>query len=124
MIKQNYLLAFLMVFVTTAVVVGSQSLWKYRLNQLEAGNYTVPAKAVAMLYSPYFWGGLLGYIFATVAWIYILSLYNISLVLPMNSVGYVIATVIGYVAFKEEIRLNHFLGIFVIFVGIFILTRK
>ena len=123
-LKNNYLGAVILVFTTVALVVSSQSLWKYKLLQLQENNLSLLAKYIELAKSPIFWIGMLGYIIATIMWIYILSIYDFSLVHPLNSMGYILALLIGHFFFYEKVGLNRIAGVIAIIIGIIILTRR
>ena len=76
-----------------------------------------------VLKNPYIFLGLGCYVLSVVLWIGALSRINISYAYPMTSLGYVLTAMAGFLLFQEELPFIRILGIGVILVGVFLVSR-
>lgn len=69
-------------------------------------------------------GGLACYMFSVVIWIAALSRVEVSVAYPMLSIGYIVNAFAAWYLFGEALSLQKLSGIFVIVVGIVIMSRS
>lgn len=77
-----------------------------------------------MLVNVWLWLALLCYTVSLIVWMIVLSKVEVSLAYPLSSVGYVITLFIGYIWMNEGIDFYKILGIFIIILGVIILSRS
>ena len=71
----------------------------------------------------YIWSGLLCYGFSLLLWFYVLSKMELSKAYPVVSLGYIFTLFFGYFLLNETITPTKIVGISLIVVGVFVLTR-
>jgi multidrug transporter EmrE-like cation transporter len=74
--------------------------------------------------SPTVLGGLALYALSAVGWLFVLARTELSFAYPFLSVGFVITTVFGWMAFGESISASRILGISLIMVGVVFVARS
>ena len=79
---------------------------------------------VPMLANVYLWAAMLSYGISIFIWMAALSRVEVSFALPFQSVGFILVALAGYFIFGENINLMRILGILVICVGIFLISRS
>lgn len=78
---------------------------------------------VKALSNPLIIVGFLLYGLASFLWLLVLSRENLSFVYPFASLTFVFVMVLSALFLKEEIRLLHWIGSFIIITGLVIITR-
>lgn len=69
-------------------------------------------------------GGLLCYIVSVAVWLMVLSRVEVSYAYPLLSVGYIVTAVAGYYLFQENLSVTRILGIVIIIVGVYFVTKS
>ena len=69
-------------------------------------------------------GGLACYVVSVVVWIMALSRVEVSVAYPLLSVGYVVNALAAWYLFGEAVTPMRFIGIGVIIVGVWLVTRS
>jgi multidrug transporter EmrE-like cation transporter len=77
-----------------------------------------------LLSHPGSWGGIGCYAISVVIWIVALSRAPVSIAYPMLSIGYIVNAVLAYWLFSEPLHASKIAGIFVIIVGVYLVTRS
>jgi multidrug transporter EmrE-like cation transporter len=118
--------AVILIFITVSIVLLGQTMWKSLLKRLasEDQEFILWHSWPLILKSPLFWLGGVTYIVATVMLIFILSIYDFSIVTPLSSMGYILALLIGRFVFCEPLNLAKIAGVVLIIFGVFFLTRS
>lgn len=117
----NLFCAFLMVL--------SNSLIKKTFHGINLNWYGKPTEWVLNFLNlfkfPLFWAALISFICSILAWIYIISVQNISTAYPIQiSFVFILTTISGVYFFNEKISTTGILGLCVILLGIFILLKS
>ena len=81
-------------------------------------------KLVPMLLNPFVFFGLACFGASAVFWLVVLSRLELSLVYPMVSVAYILVALASMIFFKENVTLMRWLGILVIMMGVFLISRS
>ncbi len=81
-------------------------------------------KIIPMFLNPYVFFGLACFGMSAVFWLVVLSRLELSLVYPMVSVAYILVALASWVLFKENVTLARWLGILVIIMGVFLISRS
>ena len=68
--------------------------------------------------------GLFCYVFSVIVWLLVLSRVDVSFAYPMISIGYIITAIAGYYLFDEHLTLTRIVGILIIIVGVYLITRS
>lgn len=74
-------------------------------------------------FNPGILAGLSLYVVSVAVWIYVLSKVEVSVAYPLLSIGYVINLFMAALLFGELITINKVIGIFLIVLGVCVLTR-
>ena len=77
-----------------------------------------------MLANVWLWLSMLCYMVSFVLWMVVLSKMEMSYAYPFLSVGYVVVAVGGYYFFGEGLSMVRLLGIGVICIGVFLISRS
>lgn len=77
-----------------------------------------------MLANVWLWLSMLCYAVSILLWMAVLSKVEVSYAYPFLSVGYIVAAVGGYYFFGEGLSLVRLLGIGVICLGVFLISRS
>jgi drug/metabolite transporter (DMT)-like permease len=106
---------------TTLLITSGQVLWKVGLNKAGGfylSEYGAFANLFRILANPYIMAGFVVYIVATALFMFLLSKYDISLVIPISSVSLVLSLIAGAYIFHEQITLFRITGVVVIITGV------
>lgn len=76
-----------------------------------------------IIFNPMICLGLSCYVVSVIAWIVALSRVEVSFAYPMLSIGYVVSAVAAYYLFGEALTPMRMGGIFVIILGVFMISR-
>jgi uncharacterized membrane protein len=79
-----------------------------------------PLSYIAAMLDPYVAGGVISLIAALLTRMVLLSLADLSFVLPVTAIGYVIAAWLGKVVLHEEVTGRRWIGTVFIFIGAFL----
>ena len=74
--------------------------------------------------NPYIFSGLVCYVVSVVVWIMVLSRVDVSYAYPLLSIGYIVTAVVARIFFGEALGFNRCAGIFVICIGVYLITRS
>lgn len=88
-----------------------QMLWKLGMSKMEGFNI------VNIILNPYIICGVVLYGLATLLWLYVLSKEELSLVYPLQSITYVLGTILAIYMFHENVSLVRWMGIAIIVLG-------
>jgi multidrug transporter EmrE-like cation transporter len=81
-------------------------------------------KIIPMFLNPYVFLGFASFGLSSIFWLVVLSRLELSLVYPMVSVAYILVTIASWLFFKENVTLARWLGILVIIMGVFLISRS
>jgi len=77
-----------------------------------------------MLGNLFLWGAMICYAVSIFLWMAVLAKVEVSYAYPFLSIGYVVASVVGYLWFNEALSLTRIAGIVVICIGVFLISRS
>ncbi|MBA2943261.1 hypothetical protein HZF08_33865 [Paenibacillus sp. CGMCC 1.16610] len=97
-------------------LVSGQTLWKM-------ASLGISGSFLRIFYTPYFLAGGILYVLATGIWVYLLSKLPLSYLYPLQSLAYVLGTIIACVIFKEVIPVTRWLGVCVIIFGAYLIAK-
>lgn len=81
------------------------------------------ALTLRIAFNPGILTGLMMYVVSVAVWIYVLSKAEVGVAYPLLSIGYVLNIFLAAWFFGELITINKLLGIFLIVLGVYVLTR-
>ncbi|MCC7352237.1 MAG: EamA family transporter [Anaerolineae bacterium] len=84
----------------------------------------LPAMAVRAFTTPHVLLGFVAYFVSAVLWLIVLSRVELSLAYPVVSLGYVLVVLTSWLLLGEQVNLLRWLGVFVICVGVYLVTRS
>ncbi|HMP85565.1 MAG TPA: EamA family transporter [Candidatus Paceibacterota bacterium] len=74
--------------------------------------------------NPWFYGAILFFAISTLAWVKILAQMKISIAYPLLSISYILTAIGAYYLFEERLSAINILGIFVIMIGVSLISIK
>jgi multidrug transporter EmrE-like cation transporter len=77
-----------------------------------------------MLTNLYLWFAMICYGVSIILWMIVLSKVEVSYAYPFLSIGYVVASMAGYYFFNESLSLIRVMGIIVICIGVYLISRS
>jgi drug/metabolite transporter (DMT)-like permease len=113
---------YLLLLINIGLLVLGQTLWKIGLSSTKM-EFTL-SSIIRVMSSSYILTGLIAYVIATFIWFYILSRSKLSLIYPLQSIGYAAAAFVGLYIFHESIPPTRWAGIGLIIVGAFFVSMK
>lgn len=112
---------YLLVLANIIFLVLGQSFWKYAVKD----GMTLNLQAVLrVLISPWFIIGAFLYVGATIIWLFLLSKYPLSFLYPLQSLAYVLGLIVALFFFKEDISLIRWIGVSIILLGVFVVSKS
>ncbi len=78
----------------------------------------------ALITNLWLWGAMICYAFSIFLWMSVLSKVEVSFAYPFLSVGYIVVAISGYLLFNESLSLTRILGILVICIGVYLISRS
>ena len=100
-----------------------------RQGMLKLGKISLNAEQIfnmvlAVFTNIYLLAGMFSYAISIILWMVVLSKVNVSIAYPFLSIGYIITAVLAYFILQEPLTLQKIIGILIICLGVFILTRS
>jgi drug/metabolite transporter (DMT)-like permease len=117
----------LLSFFTTFLVTSGQVLWKIGLQKI--GGFYLAEKSilenvVRIISNGWIFSGFVVYAIATGFFMWLLSKFEISLVIPISSVAFIYSLMAGYWIFHETISPLRIVGVLFIVFGVFMVVRN
>lgn len=81
-------------------------------------------KIIPMFLNPYVFFGFACFGLSSIFWLVVLSRLELSLAYPMVSVAYILVAIASWLFFKENVNLVRWLGILIIVLGVFFVSRS
>jgi len=120
---------FVLILVALCVILGAfgQILMKGGMSQVgsigSAGQLFNLGTMFHMFTNPRVLSGLFLYGVSAIMWLGALSQLDVSFMYPMLSLGYVVAAILAFIFLKENITLLRGVGIVVVVIGCFLISR-
>jgi multidrug transporter EmrE-like cation transporter len=83
--------------------------------------WTIGLKVATSLY---IFTGLTCYVFSFIFWLLTLSRMDVSLAYPLSSIGYIMTALASYFILQEKLPLIKIVGIFIIMIGVYVVSRS
>lgn len=107
---------------TAAQLLLKQGMVRIGHFEFAMNNFFPIATKVAI--NPYILTGLVCYVSSVAVWLLVLSRTDVSYAYPMMSLGYIATALAAYWLLNEPLTFIRIAGIFVIMVGVFLITRS
>lgn len=78
---------------------------------------------IRVMFQPVIIFALLDYVLATIVWLYVLTKLEISVAYPIQSMAIPLVSILSMVFFSENFAWSKIVGLVVMLIGIFIITR-
>ncbi|MDB0716230.1 SMR family transporter [Bacteroides xylanisolvens] len=90
----------------------------------ETGMSNMITNLGVMVTNIWLWGAMICYALSILLWMAVLSKVEVSFAYPFLSVGYVVAAVVGYYFFGESLSVIRIVGIVIICIGVYLISRS
>lgn len=111
----------LLCLLNTGLMVVGQVLFKLGSNGKDMSGVD---KILHVMFSPIILCALFLYACTTVLWLYILSKVEISYAYPFQALAFPVVLIISSLLFHEAISLNRWIGVIIIFLGVYIAVMR
>lgn len=116
----------LLSFFTTFLITSGQVLWKIGLDKI--GGFYLAEKSILtnvfrIFSNGWIFSGFVVYAIATGFFMWLLSKFEISLVIPISSVSFIYSLMAGYWIFHETISPLRIVGVLFIIFGVILVVR-
>ncbi|AFH59674.1 membrane protein [Paenibacillus mucilaginosus K02] len=111
----------ILILLNIILLVTGQAVWKIGVTKTPLGG---TRNLLELILSPWIIGGGVLYAVATGIWLYLLSRFPLSFLYPMQSLAYVLGIVISVLIFKEVVPLTRWVGVGVVMVGIYLISKQ
>lgn len=119
--------AIVLTVITSVLITAGQVLWKIGLHNI-GGLYVkdknILDNSLRLISSWHIMTGFVMYGLATGTFMYLLSKYRISLVIPLLSVSFIFSLFAGIAIFREKVNIYNWIGAVVIIIGVYLITRN
>ena len=116
---------YLLLIISISLAVAGQLLMKKGMvlfGSFPASQFLV--KIIPMFLNPYVFFGFTCFGLSSLFWLVVLSRLPLSFVYPMVSIAYVIVAFASVIFFKEHVSLIRWMGIGIIILGVFFISRS
>lgn len=112
---------------TTLLITSGQVLWKVGIQK--AGGFYLPEQSIfenvfRILFNGWVFSGFVVYAVATGFFMWLISKFDISLIIPITSVAFIYSLLAGYFIFNEQISLVRIFGVLLIVAGVFLVVKN
>lgn len=116
---------FLLIFLSVALNCAGQVLMRKAMLDIgEVGSQPAAHTAMLMVSHAFLWLALICYGVSVLVWMAVLSKVEVSYAFPLGSIGYVIVAVLGYMFLGEQVSPLRLVGIVIICIGVFVVSRS
>lgn len=116
---------YIILAISISLAVAGQLLMKHGMNQF--GTFPISQiifKIIPMILNPFVFLGFFLFGVSSIFWLAVLSRMQLSFVYPMVSLAYVLVALFSFYFFKENVSLIRWVGIGVICIGVFLISRS
>jgi len=119
--------AIILTILTSFLITLGQVFWKLGI-QKAGGFYmnetSIIQNIIRIVFNGYVFSGFVIYGIATFFFMYLISKFDVSFIIPLSSISYVFVLLAGAWVFKEEISIYRLLGVMVIILGVYLISKK
>lgn len=117
---------FALLMIAMSLTVTGELLLKNGMNQhgeLNVSGDTLLPTAVKLFTNPFVLGGFVFVFSGALFWLAVLSRWDLAFAYPLLSISYIIGMVAAVLFLGERVSLTRVLGVLVIIVGVYLITR-
>ncbi|HCU04704.1 MAG: 4-amino-4-deoxy-L-arabinose transferase [Gammaproteobacteria bacterium GWE2_42_36] len=121
------ILVFSIVFACMLLNALAQLLLKAAMNHIGTFTFTLPSLipiGIKVATSPYIISGITCYVLSVILWLLVLSRTDVSIAYPLTSIGFILAPIGAYLFLGENLSATRIVGILVILLGVYFVTRS
>jgi len=126
--EKKAVFALILVLICVFAGAAGQILWKHGMSSLDEINGVedfVQVKTIFNIFTnKYIFLGIIFYGLALILWLGAMSTLDVSFMYPMLSLGYVVTAVLAFTFLGEHVGPMRWLGIALIVVGCFLITKS
>lgn len=118
---------FSLLMIAMCLTVTGELLLKSGMNrhgELNVSLSTLIPTAVKLFTSPFVVGGFVFVFSGALFWLAVLSRWPLSLAYPLLSISYIIGIIASVLILKEKVNTIQIAGVFVIILGVFLISRS
>tara|TARA_Y100000034_G_C6903059_1_gene418211 strand:+ start:945 stop:1304 length:360 start_codon:yes stop_codon:yes gene_type:complete len=116
--------AIIYIFISIILAVTGQFLLKKGMNKIGTISLSQLSSNLFKIFTNiYILTALLVFVISFLIWLTVLSKFDLSYAYPLVSTGYILVALVSLFFLKENITLSRWLGIFLIAIGSYVLTR-
>lgn len=115
------------IMIILSVLLNAAAQIFIRKGMLSIGTFDVSnffGSISVLMTNVWLWGAFLCYALSIVLWLSVLSKVEVSYAYPYLSIGYIVVAVAGYMLFNESLTKMRILGIVVICIGVYLISRS
>jgi len=125
--NHNITIALVGTVITSVLITLGQVLWKLGISK--SGGFYISDQSLLInlqrvLFNPYVLLGFVLYGIATVVFMYLISNYQVSFIIPISSISYIFALIAGRYVFGEVVEVPHIIGVILIMGGVSLIAIK
>lgn len=114
--------------ILACVIIGTSGQLLLKMGMDRVGEFSFSAQniwpiALKIMSSPFVLLGIVCYALSLIVWLLVLSRSEVGYAYPLLSIGYVLTAILAYFLFGESLSLIRVLGIGMIMMGVFCITR-
>lgn len=113
-----------LVLVTTFCLSVNQVLLKVWMEKNGSKILPLGFDKLSLLFKPELLFSVLAFIVAIVIWLFLLQRIEFSLLYPLISFSYIFGLLAAKFVFNEQIPITRWVGVIVILIGVFLITRE
>lgn len=105
----------------------AQVLLKTAMNHIGTFSFTLPnivPVGIKIVTSPFIISGLFCYVLSVAVWLMVLSRNDVSMAYPLTSIAFILTALTACLFLGEHLSLIRVIGIFVIMLGIYLITHS
>ena len=117
---------FALLMVAMSLTVTGELLLKHGMNnhgELNVSGATLLPTAIKLFTNPFVLGGFVFVFSGALFWLAVLSRWDLAFAYPLLSISYIIGMVAAVIFLGERVSLTRVLGVLVIVVGVYLITR-
>jgi multidrug transporter EmrE-like cation transporter len=118
---------FALLMIAMCLTVTGELLLKSGMNrhgELNVSLSTLVPTAIKVFSSPFVIGGFVFVFSGALFWLAVLSRWPLSLAYPLLSISYIIGIIASVLILKERVNAVQIVGVFVIIIGVFLISRS
>jgi len=101
----------------------ANTLWKIQFNKKPL-NISCFSDIIHTFLTANIIGGVFFYLFSMLLFFYMLSHFNLSVIVPVTSLTYVFNIIAAYFIFNEKLSINQLIGTGIIMLGLLVLSKS